>query len=122
MPSHTYSLQFGKQILAQQIPGWSQYYLDYKGLKKIVSSLVSGRSGAPSLGVVEHEPATTSQALELEDGQALALLSASGRDEDRGPLFHAHKAAFFFKLERELEKVLCMPLLHPEVPANGFNA
>jgi hypothetical protein len=31
--------QFGKKIQAEQIPGWSEYYLDYKGLKKIVGSL-----------------------------------------------------------------------------------
>lgn len=28
-----------------------------------------------------------------------------GRDEDRGPEFQRSKAMFFFKLERELEKV-----------------
>jgi len=33
------------------------------------------------------------------------IQSASGQDDDRGPDFQAHKAAFFFKLERELEKV-----------------
>ena len=27
--------QFGKQILSQQISGWSAYYLDYKFLKKV---------------------------------------------------------------------------------------
>ncbi|KZW03860.1 ankyrin [Exidia glandulosa HHB12029] len=32
-------MKFGKQILSNQVPGWSAYYLDYKGLKKIVSSL-----------------------------------------------------------------------------------
>ena len=97
--------QFGKQILAQQIPGWSQYYLDYKGLKKIVSSLASGRVGSDTLSVDEHREVTSTQSPELADGQALALLSASGKDEDRGPHFQALKAAFFFKLERELEKV-----------------
>ncbi|OCB90859.1 cyclin-dependent protein kinase inhibitor [Sanghuangporus baumii] len=96
---------FGKQILAQQIPGWSQYYLDYKGLKKIVSSLVSSRSGTYTLSVDEQQEVTAAQTPELADGQALALLSASGKDEDRGPHFQAHKAAFFFKLERELEKI-----------------
>ncbi|KAE9405970.1 hypothetical protein BT96DRAFT_293900 [Gymnopus androsaceus JB14] len=33
------------------------------------------------------------------------LFSTSEHDEDRGPEFQAHKAAFFFKLERELEKI-----------------
>ena len=35
----------------------------------------------------------------------LQIFAASGRDEDRDPNLQAHKAAFFFKLERELEKV-----------------
>ena len=35
------------------------------------------------------------------------IQSATGQDDDRGLDFQAHKAAFFFKLERELEKV-CM--------------
>ena len=33
------------------------------------------------------------------------IQSTSGQDDERGPDFQAHKAAFFFKLERELEKV-----------------
>lgn len=33
------------------------------------------------------------------------LYAALGQDDDRGPSFQAHKAAFFFRLERELEKV-----------------
>ena len=32
------------------------------------------------------------------------IFTGSGHDDDRGPDFRAHKAAFFFKLERELEK------------------
>jgi CDK inhibitor PHO81 len=38
----------------------------------------------------------------------------SGYDEDRGPDFQAHKAAFFFKLERELEKVSICVFVNPE--------
>ena len=102
------------------MPGWSQYYLDYKALKKIVSSLASGRSltESPSLvlGPRPTNPSLTSGAsdvvhslqdasVNLQDQQALEILNASGRDEDRGPNFQAHKVAFFFKLERELEKV-----------------
>lgn len=33
------------------------------------------------------------------------MLPVSGCDEDSGTGFQAHKTAFFFKLERELEKV-----------------
>jgi CDK inhibitor PHO81 len=45
-----------------------------------------------------------------EEPEQPPIFSASGQDEDRGPDFQAHKAAFFFKLERELEKVTLVPL------------
>ena len=41
------------------------------------------------------------------------FFAASGHDVERGPDFRAHKAAFFFKLERELEKVLFDQKCHP---------
>ncbi|KAG0246433.1 phosphate system positive regulatory protein pho81 [Mortierella sp. GBA43] len=57
-------MKFGKQIQFQQITEWQNHYMSYKGLKKIINSLI-------------QEKAQTS----------------------------SQKAAFFFKLERELEKV-----------------
>lgn len=114
-------MKFGKQIQAQEIPGWSAYYLDYKFLKKIISSLVAKRpaseAAALASGVrpndifVSSSPLRTSPSPRipsniLEDGlRRPPIFSGSGQDEDRGPDFQAHKAAFFFKLERELEKV-----------------
>lgn len=114
--------QFGKQIQSEQVPGWSSCYLDYKFLKKIISSLAANRpaseAAALALGV---RPAdllnpTASSAIAISstadatrdgspgDPDQLPILSALGQDNDRGPDFQAHKAAFFFKLERELEK------------------
>jgi CDK inhibitor PHO81 len=75
--------QFGKQIQSQQFTEWSPYYLDYKGLKKFISSLL-------------NTPADSLKAL------GLPLI---GIEEDRAKLLQSQKAAFFFKLERELEKV-----------------
>jgi CDK inhibitor PHO81 len=40
-------------------------------------------------------------------------LIPTGQDDDRGPDFQAHKAAFFFKLERELEKVSARLMVRP---------
>jgi CDK inhibitor PHO81 len=37
---------------------------------------------------------------------APSILSTLAHDEDKGADFQAHKVAFFFKLERELEKVV----------------
>ncbi|KIJ56840.1 hypothetical protein M422DRAFT_148482, partial [Sphaerobolus stellatus SS14] len=116
---------FGKQIQAQQIPGWSQYYLDYKFLKKIVSSLSKSRpaSEAASLAVgirpgdLLRQPSPNAQptlwpSRELATPGSLtaeqtALLPQANptNEEERGAAFQAHKAAFFFKLERELEKI-----------------
>ncbi|KAI8391658.1 uncharacterized protein BYT42DRAFT_557619 [Radiomyces spectabilis] len=74
-------MKFGKQIQSQQFTEWSVHYLDYKGLKKFISSLLNTSSGA--------------------------LVNGLASDEDRSKLLQSQKAAFFFKLERELEKVTC---------------
>jgi hypothetical protein len=116
--------QFGKKIQSQQIPGWGAYYLDYKALKKVISSLAA--SQAPSstpirpndlFGLVQPAPPTQTPihvpiedlAVEVpSDFSSEALSLFPGQDHDppgAGSEFHAHKAAFFFKLERELEKV-----------------
>lgn len=118
-------MKFGKRIQAQQIPGWAPYYLDYKFLKKIISSLAANRpaseAAALALGVRPPSspqafvvPDTTTQ-LPLSPTPQLGLSTASpgqppffpasDYDAGRGPDFKAHKAAFFFKLERELEKI-----------------
>ncbi|KAF8665648.1 hypothetical protein AX16_000103 [Volvariella volvacea WC 439] len=123
-------MKFGKHIQAQQIPGWSAYYLDYKFLKKIISSLAANRpaSEAASLAlgvrpsdVLTQSPASAPVASPapitrtpptsalLDDATSstsrLPIFATTGQDEDRTPDFRAHKAAFFFKLERELEKI-----------------
>ncbi|KAF4574677.1 ubiquitin-protein ligase peroxin 12 [Pleurotus pulmonarius] len=101
-------MKFGKLIQAQQVPGWSQYYLDYKFLKKIISSLASNRpaSEAASLALGVRPSDIFNQSHPSADTLGgPPLFSSSGQDDDRGPDFQAHKAAFFFKLERELEKI-----------------
>ncbi|KAK7061450.1 ankyrin repeat protein nuc-2 [Favolaschia claudopus] len=111
--------QFGKHIQAQQVPGWSAYYLDYKFLKKIISSLTARRpaseAAALALGLrpadilVSSSPSDSTAPLEQTpinlDGPALPPLFSEFVQDERGPDFQAHKAAFFFKLERELEKI-----------------
>lgn len=109
------------------IPGWSEYYLDYKFLKKIVSSLASNRpaseAAALALGIRvrpadllaqntgDAQTATPAPSPHPLPAENVAFMSVDepplvNQDDDyRGPDFQAHKAAFFFKLERELEKV-----------------
>ncbi|KAI0269321.1 hypothetical protein BC834DRAFT_820621 [Gloeopeniophorella convolvens] len=108
-------LQFGKQLQAEVIPGWSEYYLDYKFLKKIVSSLAARRpaseAAALALGIRPGHASLSSPTSDVSTAVDIASqinepsLIPSGHDDDRGPDFQAHKAAFFFKLERELEKI-----------------
>ncbi|RDB20514.1 Ankyrin repeat protein nuc-2 [Hypsizygus marmoreus] len=118
-------MKFGKHIQAQQVPGWSGYYLDYKFLKKIISSLVANRpaseaaalasgirptdilsSSSTETSSLSWTPVPRSPSTILDDGlRRPPIFSGSGQDYDRGPDFRAHKAAFFFKLERELEKI-----------------
>ena len=108
--------QFGKQIQAEQVPGWSAYYLDYKALKKIISSLADNRpaSEAAALapqssvrpGDILASPQTPRQGpTSAHESEGPPIYAFLGQDDDRGPSFQAHKAAFFFRLERELEKV-----------------
>ncbi|KAG6919274.1 hypothetical protein DXG01_007406 [Tephrocybe rancida] len=112
---------FGKHIQAQKVPGWSSYYLDYKFLKKIISSLAANRpaseaaalaSGIRPTDILTQSPSAApvssphSPSSILDDGlRGPPIFSASGYDLDRGSDFRAHKAAFFFRLERELEKI-----------------
>ncbi|KAG9127853.1 hypothetical protein FRC07_008299 [Ceratobasidium sp. 392] len=126
-------VQFGKQIQSQQIPGWGAYYLDYKALKKVISSLAASQTPQGPLGSAIRpndlfnvpQPSisteTTNQvpvaepAVEIPAGFSIDNLSLfPGQDHDppgAGSVFHAHKAAFFFKLERELEKINSFYLL-----------
>jgi len=92
-------------------------------LKKIVSSLTARRpaseAAALALGVLPGDLLTQPPPAEahlLQNSPAAPheppFLSTSGQDDDRGPDFQYHKAAFFFKLERELEKVrVCGPVV-----------
>lgn len=117
-------MKFGKQIQAEQVPGWSSYYLDYKFLKKIISSLAAKRpaseAAALALGIRPADilnpsgstPAITVSPQDIptttstpSDPEQPPILSSLRQDGDRGVDFQAHKAAFFFKLERELEKI-----------------
>ncbi|KAH9843881.1 cyclin-dependent protein kinase inhibitor [Rhodofomes roseus] len=109
--------QFGKQIQVEQVPGWSAYYLDYKSLKKIISSLEANRPPSEAEGMARSVrpgdlfgrttvPATVELSVSTPGvAEEPFILASLGQDDDRGPYFQAHKAAFFFKLERELEKI-----------------
>ncbi|GAA5826059.1 hypothetical protein JCM5353_004197 [Sporobolomyces roseus] len=121
-------MKFGKtlqaQIFAQNgFPGWSSYFCDYKGLKKIINSLAKGRPADAALlaaGVRPPRPQTETtngdvlgqqQPLEATTTEAQLFAHAATvngvmvGDGETGTLLQAHKAAFFFKLERELEKI-----------------
>ncbi|WAQ92895.1 hypothetical protein PtA15_17A377 [Puccinia triticina] len=105
-------MKFGKQLQAQQIPSWTAYYLDYKGLKKIINSLAQGRPADAALLAAGISPAIASPSpadplQHSEADQQLQLLPESYNGQTASPESNLklHKAAFFFKLERELEKI-----------------
>ncbi len=94
-------MKFGKYILSQQISGWGAYYLDYKFLKKIINSLEKGRLADAALFATGIRPDyNVNGESTVSPPQAQLLPNLEGSDE-----LQIHKAAFFFKLERELEKI-----------------
>ncbi|KAI7826615.1 hypothetical protein BC939DRAFT_501788 [Gamsiella multidivaricata] len=82
-------MKFGKQIQFQQIPEWQSHYMSYKGLKKIINSLIQEKAQV-SVTIAASPP----------PGSAPEI-----PDDDNSTYLQSQKAAFFFKLERELEKV-----------------
>ncbi|KAG0146451.1 hypothetical protein CROQUDRAFT_44265, partial [Cronartium quercuum f. sp. fusiforme G11] len=96
--------QFGKQIQAQQIPTWAAAYLDYKGLKKIINSLAKGRPADAALLAAGISPELESISTARHENQP-ALISEDSSQPTAESNLKIHKAAFFFKLERELEKI-----------------
>lgn len=78
--------QFGKTIQQQQLPGWAPYYINYKALKKVISSL-GKQSQKSNLSTIPLQQSPT------EDS------------DESAQYLRSEKATFFFKLERELEKV-----------------
>ncbi|SGY75482.1 BQ5605_C005g03428 [Microbotryum silenes-dioicae] len=103
-------MKFGKAIVEQALPGWSAFYCDYKSLKKIINSLAKGRPADAALlaaGVRPPRPAGPEEPLHPSAEPQLLAHSASvtSGNGGQGSLLQAHKAAFFYKLERELEKI-----------------
>lgn len=81
-----------------------------QGLKKIINSLAKGRPADAALlaaGIRPPRPAGPEEPLDPATEPQLIAETASAGHNGAGPgkLLQAHKAAFFFKLERELEKV-----------------
>jgi CDK inhibitor PHO81 len=99
-------MKFGKQILSQQISGWGSFYLDYKSLKKIINSLEKGRLTDAALFASGIRPEHLARNQEVASALANAGANATVNPRNAGSAeLQAHKAAFFFKLERELEKI-----------------
>ncbi|CAG8459568.1 27087_t:CDS:2 [Dentiscutata erythropus] len=86
-------MKFGKQLLTQQTTEWAAHYINYKALKKIINSLPS---------------AYKSNERSLPPTPAITVTLGASRNNDlpqAADHLQQQKAAFFFKLERELEKV-----------------
>ncbi|KAG0052370.1 phosphate system positive regulatory protein pho81, partial [Gryganskiella cystojenkinii] len=84
-------MKFGKQIQIQQIPEWQSHYMSYKGLKKIINSLLQEKAQNSVTIAASPMPGSSSIPEQPED--------------EHSKFLQLQKAEFFFKLERELEKV-----------------
>ncbi|KAF9572264.1 hypothetical protein BGW38_008544, partial [Lunasporangiospora selenospora] len=87
-----YAYPFGKQIQFQQIPEWQNHYMSYKGLKKIINSLIQEKAQISVTIAATPPPGST-------------ITPATLPEDDYSRFLQSQKAEFFFKLERELEKV-----------------
>ncbi|KAI9217491.1 hypothetical protein BC828DRAFT_391037 [Blastocladiella britannica] len=101
-------MKFGKQIQGQALSEWHAHYMNYKALKKIINSLDDPCKGQHALTIAAALPDNAANPLNLLDpaasadlaSAAAAALSSTGVD----PL-QSLKANFFYKLERELDRV-----------------
>ncbi|KAJ3160993.1 hypothetical protein HDU88_007480, partial [Geranomyces variabilis] len=96
-------MKFGKYIQSQQVEWAGPQYLNYKGLKKIINSL-NKQQPTPTTTNTATAAATASSSSNSISADA-AHHHHHQHDENRQyNEMQALKTAFFFKLERELEK------------------
>ncbi|KAI9144988.1 hypothetical protein BKA69DRAFT_1052414 [Paraphysoderma sedebokerense] len=88
-------MKFGKQIQNQTIPEWASHYMSYKGLKKIINSLENLQTGD------QKSFSVTISALPPPNAEN----ESSPTIDKAGSNLKALKTSFFYKVERELEKV-----------------
>lgn len=106
-------MKFGKNLLSHQIPQWLAYYINYKGLKKIIKQISSVLSSENSSGTSSPNGSVNGSA-----PPAPKAVSAAARAreplEPRAPVptpvqetdpLEAILLAFFFELDRNVETV-----------------
>ncbi|KAI3662450.1 hypothetical protein MP638_003590 [Amoeboaphelidium occidentale] len=87
-------MKFGKFISSNAIPEWSTQYMNYKALKKII--------GVAENKPEKHQLTVAAQSVSMSPDSNAALTV------DGSPIPHSFEGAkthFFFRMERELEKV-----------------
>ncbi|KAI8808814.1 hypothetical protein BJ742DRAFT_807702 [Cladochytrium replicatum] len=112
-------MKFGKYIQTQQAEWAGTHFLNYKALKKIITVAVSTSDSSDHADRRPGESLafSTVAAPDLPDGEPILVsVTAEGWRDRRGgdsgngsgrenPEFVAHKTEFFFRLDREVEKV-----------------
>ncbi|KAJ9059600.1 phosphate system positive regulatory protein pho81 [Entomophthora muscae] len=100
-------MKFGKQIQHQARPEWSTHYMNYKGLKKIIGKgPVAGKgmltvASIPGNCELPNSPSTLSASVYASDPGPEPQHTPSPIGSGEG----TDNAAFFYRLDRELEKV-----------------
>ncbi|KAI8921753.1 hypothetical protein BC831DRAFT_475818 [Entophlyctis helioformis] len=102
-------MKFGKFIQGIASEWASPHYINYKGLKKIIGSVEDERGPVftqLAASPPRHHPGVTDLHDDHHDDQQHPQLHHHYHEQDSAsPTVQAIKTAFFFKLERELEKV-----------------
>ncbi|KAG9303986.1 hypothetical protein G9A89_005896 [Geosiphon pyriformis] len=90
-------MKFGKQLLNQQITEWAGHYINYKAMKKIINSLKTNSKN--------NERSMPSMITIASRFSSKPINGDTVPNDENQTFLQQQKTAFFFKLERELEKV-----------------
>lgn len=99
-------MKFGKYLEARQLelPEYNGYFINYKALKKLIKKLSLSTSSASLADAISPNEAQlnaiTNDTLSPEPNTNTSLISNSSHKN-----LQLNKAVFFFRVERELEKV-----------------
>lgn len=91
-------MKFGKTFISHQIPEWSSHYMNYKLLKKQIKSIVNTEKQV--LDEIYEADRAYNEATEPSASKQLALADTLTNDKVQIAL-----ADFFFKIDRNIEKV-----------------
>ncbi|KAJ3336885.1 phosphate system positive regulatory protein pho81, partial [Kappamyces sp. JEL0680] len=97
-------MKFGKFILSVSTE-WTNYYINYKALKKIIKDKEDTAVSEASPSLLPLAQPTPATALEIAPDSASTQASQLEQSHTPAQVLDTRKTRFFWRLERELEKV-----------------